>query len=130
SCMPFTQSCSVPICSTVPSEKPSIPTHVATYAVWEELRVRVGITQLPVTLFTIPSAGEDMLDSAAYPLQFELVPARIPMFGRENGELQANVTAKKGLMRKKANRAKPTPFSPQRKTFTTLGIVLVLRQCD
>jgi hypothetical protein len=92
--------------------------------------VRVGITQLPVTLVTKPSAGEDMLDTAAYPLQFELVPARIPMFGRENGELQANVTVKKGLMRKKANRAKPTPFSPQTKTFTTLGIVLVLRQCD
>jgi hypothetical protein len=34
------------------------------------------------------------------------------MFGRENGELLANVTVKKGLMRKKANRANPTPLSP------------------
>jgi hypothetical protein len=73
--------------------------------------VRVGTTQLPVTLFTNPFAGEDMLDTAAYPLQFVLVPARVLMFGREDGELLASVIVKNGFMRTKANSINPALLS-------------------
>lgn len=74
--------------------------------------MRVGITQLPVTLFTNPFVGEDMLDTAAYPLQFVLVPARVLMLGREDGELLASVIVKNGFMRMKATSINPALLSP------------------
>jgi hypothetical protein len=53
-----------------------------------------------------------MLDSAAYPLQFVLVPARVLMFGREDGELLASVIAKNEIMRMKATSTNPALLAP------------------
>jgi hypothetical protein len=129
--MPFTQSCSVPICSTVPSEKPSIPNHVAEYVSCEELRVRVGITQLPVTLLANPFVGEDMFDTVAYPLQFVLVPALVLMFGREEREVLASLTAKTGFTRTRATSTIPALVSLPQKICLCLGIAFGFRmQCE
>ena len=87
--------------------------------------MRVGITQLPVTLFTNPVAGEDRFDTAIYPLQFSLVPSLIHILGREDGEsfTSANIN---GFSRMKATRIKAIRSSLRRKIRTNLDVVFVL----